>query len=88
MLDLRLCGSSAVPSASAWRDRGEKEEFGADSIVPSLTDPASLQRTISTAMWLQTRLTVVPPPDAWAWASGEPALAQPRAPWSGGGVAE
>jgi hypothetical protein len=33
--------------ASAWRDRREKEEFGADSMVLSLTDPASLQRTIS-----------------------------------------
>jgi len=36
----------SVPFASAWRDRGEKKEFGADHVL-CLSDPAPLQRTIS-----------------------------------------
>jgi len=30
--DLLRSGSYGVPFASAWRDRGEKKEFGADSM--------------------------------------------------------
>ena len=37
---------NSVPFASTWRDRGEKKEFGADHVL-CLTDPVSLQRTIS-----------------------------------------